>query len=117
VVLTSNSEKNLPDAFLRRCVFFHIEFPDRGRLRQIVERRVPLGNAFSPAMLDAAIDRFEQIRRLPLKKAPATAELLAWVRILDRLGLDASDHGAVEALTFTYSALAKNEDDLKRMRA
>jgi MoxR-like ATPase len=116
-VLTSNSEKNLPDAFLRRCVFYHIEFPDRARLRRIVERRVPLGGAFSPAMLDAALERFEEIRRLPLKKLPATAELLAWVRILDRLQLDVSDRGAAEAVAFTYSALAKNEDDLKKMRA
>jgi len=114
VVLTSNSEKNLPDAFLRRCVFYHIEFPDAARLRQIVERRVAPGDAFSPAMLDAAIERFEEIRRLPLKKLPATAELLAWVRILDRLQLDA--RGAAEALAFTYSALAKNEDDLIKMR-
>ncbi|MGH6821271.1 MAG: hypothetical protein ACREDU_10475, partial [Methylocella sp.] len=94
--------------------FYHIEFPDAARLRQIVERRMALGDAFSPAMLDAAIGRFEEIRRLPLKKAPATAELLAWVRILDRLQLDA--RGAAETLAFTYSALAKNEDDLKKMR-
>jgi MoxR-like ATPase len=114
VVLTSNSEKNLPEAFLRRCVFYHIEFPDAARLRQIVERRVAPGQAFSPAMLDAAIARFEEIRRLPLKKAPATAELLAWVRILARLHLDA--RGAAETLAFTWSALAKNEDDLKKIR-
>lgn len=114
VVLTSNSEKNLPDAFLRRCVFYHIEFPDKARLREIVNRRVELSNAFTPEMLDAAIDRFEEIRKLALRKAPATAELIAWVRILDRLALDA--RGAAETLAFTYSALAKNEDDLKLMR-
>ncbi len=114
VVLTSNSEKNLPDAFMRRCVFYHIEFPDKARLREIINSRVELSNAFAPTMLDAAIDRFEEIRKLALRKPPATAELIAWVRILDRLALDA--RGAAETLAFAYSALAKNEDDLKLMR-
>ena len=116
VVLTSNSEKNLPDAFLRRCVYYHIQFPDRPRLREIIARRVKFSSEFTPEMIDKAIDRFEEIRKLPLKKKPATAELLAWVRILDRLKLDVEDRGAAEALAFTYSALAKNEDDLKRLR-
>ncbi|MFN0122713.1 MAG: AAA family ATPase [Blastocatellia bacterium] len=116
VVLTSNSEKNLPDAFLRRCVFYHIEFPDRDALRKIIQRRVRLSSAFSPDMLDAALARFAEIREMRLKKAPATAELLAWVRILDRLQIDVNAHGAAEALAFSYSALAKNEDDLKMMR-
>ncbi len=115
VVLTSNSEKNLPDAFLRRCVFYHIEFPDAARLRQIIGRRVRLSSAFSPDMLDAAIRRFEEIRKLPLKKAPATAEMIAWTQILDRLELDVRDPGAAETLAFSYAVLAKNEDDLKRL--
>jgi hypothetical protein len=73
-----------------------------------------LSSAFTPEMLDAAIDRFEEIRKLALRKAPATAELLAWVRILDRLSLDV--RGAAETVAFTYAALAKNEDDLKRLQ-
>lgn len=116
VILTSNTEKNLPDAFLRRCVFFHIDFPNRAQLRTIIERRIRLSSNFTPERLDAVLQRFEEIRKLALKKKPATAELLAWVRILDRLDLDPHQPGAAEALAFSYSALAKNDDDLKRMR-
>src|SRR2546421_1557709 len=78
VVLTSNSEKNLPDAFLRRCVFYHISFPARERLKEIVQRRLRLDSNFTPQMLDHALQHFEKIRDLTLKKRPATAELLAW---------------------------------------
>ncbi|MFN0085905.1 MAG: AAA family ATPase [Blastocatellia bacterium] len=116
VVLTSNSEKNLPDAFLRRCVFYHIEFPDKDRLREIIARRVTLSDVFQAEMLDPALARFEEIRKLPLGKLPATAELLAWVRILDRLGLDVRDAGRQGEVAASYTALAKNDDDLKRMR-
>jgi MoxR-like ATPase len=114
VVLTSNSEKNLPDAFLRRCIFYHIEFPDRERLRRIIERRIKFSSTFTPDKLDAALDQFDEIRRMALKKLPATAELLAWLRILDRRDIDV--RGAAEAVAFTYSTLAKNQDDLARIR-
>jgi len=118
VVLTSNSEKNLPEAFLRRCVFYHIEFPHKDRLTDIVRRRVQLDSAFTPEMLAHAIEKFEQIRNLVEKKKPATAELLAWVRILNRLRIDVKNlrPGEKEALAFSYSALAKNKDDLERLR-
>ena len=116
VVLTSNSEKNLPDAFLRRCVFYHIEFPDTDRLREIISRRVPLSDAFQAEKLEPALARFEEIRRLQLGKLPATAELLAWVRILDQLQLDVRDAGRQREVAASYTALAKNDDDLKRMR-
>ena len=116
VILTSNSEKNLPDAFMRRCVFYHIEFPKAERLREIVTRRIELSSGFTPQMLDAAIARFEEIREMRLKKKPATAELIAWVRILDRLGLDVSDAGAREAVAFTYAALVKNSEDRETLQ-
>jgi len=116
VILTSNSEKNLPDAFLRRCVFYHIDFPKTERLREIVTRRVALSSGFTPAMLDAAIARFEEVRQMRLKKKPATAELIAWIRVLDRLKLDVSDPGKAEAIAFTYAALVKNGEDLDAVR-
>jgi len=113
LVLTSNSEKNLPDAFLRRCVFYHISFPDRERLKEIVQRRLRFDSAFTPEMLDSAIRQFEEIRSLALKKKPATAEFLAWVRILERMWLDVYDlkPGEKEALAFTYAVLAKSKED------
>jgi MoxR-like ATPase len=118
LVLTSNSEKNLPDAFLRRCVFYHISFPDRERLKQIVEKRVSLSSRFTPAMLDHAVRHFEEIRNLELRKKPATAEFLDWVRILDRMEIDENDlkQGQAEALALTYAALAKTREDFERLR-
>lgn len=117
LVLTSNSEKHLPDPFLRRCVFFHISFPDSSRLKEIVQRRLPLGS-FTPEMLDHALRHFEQIRSLPLKKKPATAECMAWVRILEKMQLDVAnlEPGQAEALAFSYSVLAKNREDLALLR-
>ena len=113
VILTSNSEKNLPDAFLRRCVFYHIAFPDRGRLKEIVQRRLRLGSEFTPQMLDHALTHFEKIRDLTLKKRPATAELLAWLRVLDKRQIDVNNlqSGEAEALLFTYSILSKSKED------
>ncbi|MDT5121279.1 MAG: hypothetical protein QOC96_761 [Acidobacteriota bacterium] len=113
VVLTSNSEKNLPDAFLRRCVFYHISFPGRERLKEIVQRRLRLDSNFTPQMLDHALQHFEKIRDLTLKKRPATAELLAWLRILDKRNIDVSNlqRGEAEALAFTYSILSKSKED------
>lgn len=112
-ILTSNSEKNLPDAFLRRCVFYHISFPNRDRLKEIVRRRLRLSDGFSPQMLDNAVQHFERIRDLALKKKPATAELLAWMRVLDKRQIDVNrlQPGQAEALAFTYAVLAKSKED------
>ena len=113
VVLTSNSEKNLPDAFLRRCVFYHIAFPDKDRLQEIVQRRLRLDGNFTPEMLEHALRHFEKIRDLTLKKRPATAELLAWLKILDKRRIDVSNlqRGEAEALAFTYAILSKSKED------
>jgi MoxR-like ATPase len=117
LILTSNSEKNLPDAFLRRCVFYHITFPKTDRLTQIVQRRLPPNSNFTPEMLDHAIRHFEEIRELGLRKPPATAELLGWVKVLQTLEIDVSNlkPGQVEALAFSYCVLAKNKDDFDRL--
>jgi len=113
LVLTSNSEKNLPDAFLRRCVFYHISFPDSERLKQIVQGRLRFNSDFTPEMLDSAIRHFGAIRELALKKKPATAELLAWMQILEKMQLDPANlkPGEAEALAFTYSILVKSKED------
>jgi MoxR-like ATPase len=118
LILTSNSEKNLPDAFLRRCVFYHIAFPSRERLRSIVENRVGADADFSPRMLEASIAHFEQLREVALRKKPATAELLAWLRVLARLRIDVENlrPGDLETLGFTYSVLAKSKEDLAALQ-
>ncbi|MBC7930529.1 MAG: MoxR family ATPase [Rubrivivax sp.] len=112
VILTSNSEKNLPDAFLRRCVFYHIPPPNHEQLKQIALRRLTLHEGF-PTLLDPLIEHFEEIRELALKKKPATAELLAWLRVLNQMKINeaALRQGQAEALAFTYSILAKNKED------
>lgn len=121
LVLTSNSEKNLPDAFLRRCVFFHIEFPGKEMLRKIIQKRFSSDPRYTPGFsiefVEAAINHFHGIRGLSLKKKPATAEFLAWISILKSMGADlVHPHGSLEAIELSYSILAKNRDDLKVMR-
>jgi len=113
LVLTSNSEKNLPDAFLRRCIFYHIAFPDEERLKEIVQSRLRLHADFTPQMLDHAIHHFSEIREMALKKKPATAEFLAWTQILEKMQLDVANlkPGEAEALAFSYSILAKSKED------
>jgi len=113
LILSSNSEKNLPDAFLRRCVFYHIAFPEQDRLKEIVQRRLKLTPTFTPQMLDHALAHFAEIRELSLKKKPATAELLSWIRVLDKLQIDvnALRPGQAEAIAFTYAILAKSNED------
>lgn len=114
VLLTSNSERNLPDPFLRRCVYYEIPFPDKEQLKTIIERRLRLTADFSKGMLEGAIEHFQEIRGLMLKKKPATAELIAWLRVLDRMNIDVQNlrEGQAEALALTYSVIAKNKEDL-----
>jgi len=117
LVLTSNSEKNLPDAFLRRCIFYHISFPSRDRLREIVSRRLNLDPRLPPQALEHALEHFEEIRSLALAKRPATAECLAWLRVLQHMQVDPKNlkPGQAEVLSLSYSVLAKNKDDLNRL--
>lgn len=118
LVLTSNSEKNLPDAFLRRCIFYHIPFPSQEELKEIVQKRFADYPDFTPRFIDAVIDRFFEIRDQALKKKPATAEFFGWIQVLKSLNLEANDiqSGQVEALALSFSILAKNREDLALLR-
>ncbi|GAB4420631.1 MAG: MoxR family ATPase [Bacteroidia bacterium] len=118
LLMTSNSEKNLPDAFLRRVVYYHIPFPDKETLEKIVANRLQLSDRFRQNMLSDAINHFLEIRRSKgLRKPPATAELLAWIHILDRHEIDihADIEAQVRKLAMSYSILAKSKDDLDKI--
>ncbi|MCB0631899.1 MAG: MoxR family ATPase [Saprospiraceae bacterium] len=83
VIMTSNSEKNLPDAFLRRCIFYHIPFPTHEQLKQIIDAQLELRpNENGKKLMDELIDLFMQVRKQSVRKKPATAELIAWMRLL-----------------------------------
>lgn len=121
VVLTSNSERDLPDAFLRRCVYYHIPFPEPDRLAEIVALQLQDFPAES-ALVQDAIELFGVLRRNSsgLRKKPATAELLLWLLTLQRL-LGPGDEGrglrepsAQEALQRSLSSLIKTADDRSR---
>ncbi|QMS86095.1 MoxR family ATPase (plasmid) [Nostoc edaphicum CCNP1411] len=81
IIITSNSEKDLPDAFLRRCIYYHIPFPNRDRLAEIVANRLGLYSGASSEFLNTALDLFFELRATSsgLRKKPATAELLGWM--------------------------------------
>jgi MoxR-like ATPase len=114
VVLTSNSERALPDAFLRRCIYFHISFPDGSQLKAIVQSRLKSAPSFLDQTLEQALQLFLDIRReAGLDKSPATAELIDWVRLLQLRQIDANKG---EALSVTLGALAKGKDDSDRLR-
>jgi len=115
VVLTSNSEKNLPDAFLRRCMFYHIPFPSDKELKAIVEKRIR--QKFPTDFVDGAVKHLFKIRKENLRKRPGTAEFLAWICVLASSQLNLSDIANFNPaqkndLALSYSVLAKNEHDL-----
>ncbi|MGD2091127.1 MAG: MoxR family ATPase [Candidatus Aminicenantes bacterium] len=118
LVLTSNSEKNLPDAFLRRCIFYHIPFPSQEQLIEIVEKRFAPYREFTTQHIDAAVEVFLKIRSVDLKKRPATAEFLGWLQVLQALSLEPADikTGKNEALALSLSILAKSREDLDTLK-
>src|SRR5262249_5791432 len=89
VIITSNSERELPDPFLRRCVFHRLDFPKPERLAEILRER--LGHLdLADRLVQAAIARFEEVRAIAgIEKPPATGELIVWVRVLKQAGVDA----------------------------
>jgi MoxR-like ATPase len=114
VFITSNNEKELPDAFLRRCFFHYIKFPDADTMQRIVDVHFP---DLKSEMLSAALKSFYQVRNLPgLKKKPSTSELLDWLRLLLAENIDAealaSPDGVPQQIPPMVGALLKNEQDL-----
>ncbi len=87
IIMTSNSEKNLPNAFLRRCVFYHIPFPDKEKLMNITRKRMAIGDASYDRIIIQAIDKFNEYRQQSVNKKPATSEFLDWMNILKEFGL------------------------------
>ncbi|MBK8491949.1 MAG: MoxR family ATPase [Saprospirales bacterium] len=117
VIMTSNSEKNLPDAFLRRCVFYHIPFPNSDRLLEIAKAQLGGATQFTDQLLKELIGRFEEIRSKALRKPPATAELIGWLRILEMQGLlDGDAKKQQKALRDNLSILVKTKEDLDAVR-
>lgn len=112
VIITSNNEKELPDAFLRRCFFHYITFPDEATLRSIVEAHFP---KIKQTLLNEALTQFLEIRaQAGLKKKPSTSELLDWLKLLLIDDLDAGDIARKpdQLLPKLHGALLKNEQDV-----
>ncbi|MBU3029501.1 AAA family ATPase [Paracoccus marinaquae] len=112
VVITSNNEKELPDAFLRRCFFHYIRFPDPETLRAIVAVHHP---GLKTRLLDEALTQFFELREAPgLKKKPSTSELLDWLKLILAEDLSPEDlrRDPGEMLPKLHGALLKNEQDV-----
>ncbi len=113
IVITSNNEKELPDAFLRRCFFHYIRFPDKDTMAKIVDVHFP---KLKRTLLTEALNAFYKVREVPgLKKKPSTSELLDWIRLLlsediPPEALRAED--SRKAIPPLYGALLKNEQDV-----
>jgi MoxR-like ATPase len=112
VIITSNNEKELPDAFLRRCFFHYIRFPDMETLRRIVEVHHP---GIKESLLTTALTQFFEVREQQgLKKKPSTSEVLDWLKLLLAEDLTAEDlkQKGANALPKLHGALLKNEQDV-----
>jgi MoxR-like ATPase len=113
IIITSNNEKELPDAFLRRCFFHYINFPDRDTMREIIEVHHP---DIAKDLVQEAMEVFFDVRSIPgLKKKPSTSELIDWLKLLmaddipDEILKDRDHSKAIPPL---YGALLKNEQDV-----
>jgi MoxR-like ATPase len=110
VIITSNAEKELPDAFLRRCVFHYIEFPDPARLKAIVQVHHP---SLDDDLVSAAMQRFYSLRKTEgMRKKPSTSEFLDWLVVLSRAGI--SPDKIQDAFPF-LGVLVKQEQDLEML--
>ncbi|MDP1669831.1 AAA family ATPase [Phaeovulum sp.] len=112
VIITSNNEKELPDAFLRRCFFHYIRFPDPDTLRTIVAVHFP---GIKQALLTTALTQFYELRETPgLKKKPSTSEVLDWLKLLMAEDLAPEDlaRDPASMLPRLHGALLKNEQDV-----
>jgi MoxR-like ATPase len=112
ILITSNNEKELPDAFLRRCFFHYIRFPDEATMRKIVDVHHP---GIKDALLTTALTQFYELRDTPgLKKKPSTSEVLDWLKLLLAEDLTPEDlkRDGANALPKLHGALLKNEQDV-----
>ena len=119
VIMTSNSEKSLPEPFLRRCVFYHIPFPTAAQLLEIASKKVAGIKEIDEKKVKASIKHFETVREKVHKKMPATSELLSWLQVLELsefykqdVNFDDLSADQQEILKFSYSILIKDKDDL-----
>ena len=113
VIITSNNEKELPEAFLRRCFFHYIQFPELETLKKIVKVHYP---EIKKSLLNSALQTFFEIRETPgLKKKPSTSEALDWIKLLLIEDLDPSDlkSNNRDLLPKLHGALIKNEQDIQ----
>jgi MoxR-like ATPase len=113
IIITSNNEKELPDAFLRRCFFHFIKFPDRDTMQAIIDVHYP---DIKKQLVADAMDIFFELRNIPgLKKKPSTSELIDWLKLLmadDIPEQILKDHDPRNAIPPLYGALLKNEQDV-----
>ena len=113
VIITSNNEKELPDAFLRRCFFHYIQFPDADEMRQIVDVHFP---DIKKILLNQALQSFFDLRDVPgLRKKPSTSELLDWLKLLVAEDIPAEalqNKDGKQSIPPLYGALLKNEQDI-----
>ncbi|UTW49746.1 MoxR family ATPase [Bacterioplanoides sp. SCSIO 12839] len=114
ILITSNNEKELPDAFLRRCFFHYIDFPDASTMKDIVEVHYP---GIQNELVAEAMDVFFDVRKVPgLKKKPSTSELIDWLKLLmaDEIGVEVlRNRDTTKAIPPMYGALVKNEQDVQ----
>jgi len=113
IIITSNNEKELPDAFLRRCFFHYINFPDRETMKEIIAVHYP---DIKASLLSEAMDIFFKVREVSgLKKKPSTSELIDWLKLLLADDIPEEilrDHNPNKAIPPLYGALLKNEQDV-----
>lgn len=114
VVITSNNEKELPDAFLRRCFFHYIQFPDRATMQEIVDVHYP---EIKQDLVKEAMEIFFDVRKVPgLKKKPSTSELIDWLKLLMADDIPEEilrNRDTSKAIPPLYGALVKNEQDVQ----
>ncbi len=117
VVITSNNEKELPDAFLRRCFFHYINFPDEQTMQEIVDVHFP---NIKKELVKDALEIFFDVRKVPgLKKKPSTSELIDWLKLLMADELSSKilqEHDTAQAIPPLYGALVKNEQDVSLLQ-
>jgi MoxR-like ATPase len=116
IIITSNVERRLPDAFLRRCIFHHIELTENLVRRSIASRAGDFPN-LTEEIKRLAMDRFWELRNSELQKAPSTAEFIVWLAILNVLGTQAADLQCPLSMLPALGTLIKDRNDLERLRS